>query len=650
MHLNALLLALCSSLTHASEWHLEETQLRWRGGFVTVAEARWGDLPLDGPPVVRHPLSNGGPKANLPVLHPSARMTATLSMEEAADRVEEGWRSRPVHRGTRVLFPEDGVATLAWRFPLRAAGMTWTVWVDAHRGTLLDAQPETWSARTWVFDPNPVQSDLIPVDVPGVSDTSSFAGWYSEVVSCTAWDIDPRPFGERTCLEWAPQAKPGPGGDLFHYPDEGSTTDPFTEGQVYVHLHEFASWAHRRFGLYLGQPIQVFTNFPLTNAFFGDFDGDGQRDLSFGVSDDGYNFGHDVDVVVHEYGHALVRLMAGSMWMQSDELGLDWTPGALNEGVADTFAMIHNPDPILAEGLGRSERWERGIRDHSVPRACPGSLQSQVHRSGQVWGSTMWRLVDHPDVGPDLVADLLVGAVSSWSNSTDWPDAASSFLQAAEILEDKGLIDEITSSVIEQVIADSGMLDCERIVDLSSVPTMRQSLINYGLDGPYQRVPAGVQFKHPIGVGVDRIRLNVRDFTGAEAGTGLAIYLRMDEPIRHETSRVEGLGLRHATPVDFDAVVEVDESSGTILIDAETLPGFEPGGVVHGSLASINRSRGILDVAYSSVAIDAEALMVTGSVELESVTEGGCQVAPAPPRWLWVCLIPVIVRLRRSRS
>ena len=114
-------------------------------------------------------------------------------------------------------------------------------------------------------------------------------------------------------------------------------------------------------------------------------------------------------MIVHEYGHALVRQMAGSMWMQADELGLDWTPGALNEGVADTFAMIHNPDPILAEGMGRSDRWEDGIRDLSVERTCPSDLQSQVHRSGRVWGSTMWRLVSHPRIGPDVVAGYWLG-------------------------------------------------------------------------------------------------------------------------------------------------------------------------------------------------------------------------------------------------
>ena len=456
-------------------------------------------------------------------------------------------------------------------------------------------------------------------------------------------------------LEWAPQAKASLSGDFFYLPAEGETEDPFTEGQVYVHLHEIAAWANTNFGLHLQRPIQVFTNFPLTNAFFGDFDGDGTRDLSFGISDDGYNFGHDADVVVHEFGHALVRQMAGSMWMQADELGLDWTPGALNEGVADTFAMVHNPDPILAEAMSRSDRWEKGIRDLSVERRCPDDLHSQVHKSGQVWGSTMWRLVSHPDVGPDVVAELLVGAVSTWSNDTDWPDAGASFLDAGDRLLEVGAIDAAAREAIEETISASGMLECERIVDLAEVDAMRLTLINYGLGGDYERVPAGVQFKHYIDPGADRVRISISDFSGADSGTGMAVYLRMDAPIHHETTRVEGLGLHHAIPRDFDAVFEFDEATGELWIDADVLPGFEPGGVLHGSVAAINRSRGLMDVAYSTVVLHADVYMAAGQLEVQGEATEGCatasrQAGHRTPFAILCVLMAVMLRARRQVS
>lgn len=648
---------LWSSLALSAQWSTEGTTVRWAGGRITFERAELDGIPLDGPPMVVWSADEQGavtrvrslPRVDTDSLQPA------VSEQDAAEQVAFGWGEHPLQRGTLALFPVGERARLAWRFHVAQAGKTWRVWVDARTASVLHAQPETWSARAWIYDSSPLDVDLLAVDVPGLTSDRHLAGVYSDVGSCVSWSIDPRPFGDRLCLEWAPQAKATLSGDFFYEPDEGETHDPFTEGQVYVHLHEFADWANASFGLRLDEPIQVFTNFPLTNAFFGDFDGDGTRDLSFGVSDDGYNFGHDVDIIVHEYGHALVRKMAGSMWMQADELGLDWTPGALNEGVADTFAMIHNPDPILAESMARSDRWDKGIRDLSVERSCPGDLQSQVHRSGRVWGATMWRLIAHPSVGPDTVSELLVGAVSTWSNDTDWPDAGGSIIAVARRLADVGAIDRAAQDVIEDTIEASGMLDCERIVDLSTTDAMRVTMLNYGLGGEYERVPAGVQFMHPLAPGVDRVRIGLRNFSGAGAGTGLAVYLRMDEPIEHETTRVEGLGLHHAIPVEFDAVYELDESDGEIWVDVDALPGFSGGGVLHGSLAAVNRTRGFMDVAYSSVVVHAEAYMATGRVEVQSeTTTGGCATAPAstPLRSavLWLGILVVSGRGIRRRT
>ena len=102
----------------------------------------------------------------------------------------------------------------------------------------------------------------------------------------------------------------------------------------------------------------------------------------------------------------------------------------------------------------------------------------------------MRRLVSHPRIGPDVVAEPLVGAVSTWSNDTDWPDAAASFVGAARRLRDVGVIDEDALAVVEETIEASGMLDCERIIDLATTGAMRVTLLNYGLGGEYERVPA----------------------------------------------------------------------------------------------------------------------------------------------------------------
>jgi hypothetical protein len=608
-----------------SGWAVDAQVITWAGGEIIQERGSVAGIPLVGPPRVRTRDLQGRPWRTLqpwPDLG-GVSLDPIVSMEVAAEEVASGWGVFPRRRGTLALFPDGRQAHLAWEFGIHAAGSDWSVWVDAADGTVFHAEAASWSATGAIYDPNPVDADLEYVELLGLSDPLQMSGQFAFATTCTEWEIDLKPFGKRVCLSWAHASKATLLGDHIHTPEEGASEDPFTEVQVYHHVDKISRWAATEFGLSLGRPIQIFTNFPLTNAFFGDFNDDGTRDLSFGISDDGFNLGYDSDVVYHEFGHALVRRLAGGMWMKADTLGVDWTPGALNEGVADTFAMIMNPDPLLAESMARSERWDRAIRDLSYARICPDDLQSQVHRSGTIWASTTWAMIDDTRIGPDLMAQLLVAAVSGWSNSTDWPDAGRSIIDAAEQLLVQGVIEAETAAAIELHIEGSGMLDCERIVDLEAVPAMKLSLINYGLSGDYERVAAGVQFRHWVPPEADHLRLKVSDFSGVEDGTGLAVTIRLGSPVAHDTMRVEGLGLHHAVVVDFDAVFEVDTEDAELIIDADTVAGFEPGMEVFGSVASINRSRVPMDVAYASVVLSADAVLKTGSQSID-VEGGGC--------------------------
>lgn len=642
------------ALAGLPEWQIDRQDLHWAGGTIVQERAALGELLLDAPPRVRRLDLHGrqvGQVAEFPDV-PVITLEPTVSAETAAEEVTLGWGTVPYDRGTLTLFPDGHSARLAWRFHVRAAGSIWSVRVDAQDGTVFHAAAESWSASANVYDPNPTVSALSRAELLGLTDDLTLAGQFAYATTCTDWDIDPRPFGARVCLEWAAVSKATLLGDHLYLPNEGELDDPFTEGQVYYHVDKISRWAATEFGLKLAQPIQLFTNFPLTNAFFGDFNDDGVRDLSFGISDDGYNLGYDSDVVYHEYGHALVRRLAGSLWMQADVLGLDWTPGALNEGVADTFAMIHNPDPLLAESMARSDRWERAIRDLEPERSCPNDLQSQVHRSGQIWGSTTWRMIDDDRIGPDLMAQLLVGAVSGWSNSTDWPDAGQSLIDAATELADQAVIDDQTHAAVVDHVEASGMLDCERIIDLEVTPAMRSTLINYGLGGEYERVAAGVQFRHRLPAEAKQVRLNISDFSGVEVGTGLAVYIRLGAPVEHETMRVEGIGLHHAVPVRFDAVFEIDEVQAELRLDSNTVPGLEPGMDVYGSIASINRSRPPMDVTYVSAVLSASATIDAGG-QTVGAPSAGCAAVPLSGLrtdlfYLMFGLLLIVINRRRS--
>ena len=154
---------------------------------------------------------------------------------------------------------------------MAAADTIWLVWVDANDGIVFHAEADSWTSDTWTYDPNPTQGELERHELIGLESSDYLAGQYVFATTCVDWLIDPRPFGDRVCLDWAHRSKSSPTGDHFYPPNEGSVSDPFTEGQVYVYVDRIARWANSNFGLWLGEPIQVFTNFPLTNAFFGDF-------------------------------------------------------------------------------------------------------------------------------------------------------------------------------------------------------------------------------------------------------------------------------------------------------------------------------------------------------------------------------------------
>jgi hypothetical protein len=650
---NILFLILSTAGAAESDWTHNHSRLSWLGGHVTHTRSTYRNLPIDGPPEVVFTDTAGATVDAIGARprHIPANLSPSISAQYAATIAADNWYAPTPSRGTLVLLQDNDTTHLAWRFRIEAAEQIWTTWLDAHSGETLASEADSWSTQGWVYDPNPAVSELSSEQLLGLDENKNLRGHFAFATDCIEWRIDPKPYGERVCVDWEHAAKATADGNFYIEPNHGELYDPFAEVQAYFHADRIARWLNDRFGIYLGYSLQIFTNFPLTNAFFGDFDDDGDRDISFGISDDGFNLAYDSDVVYHEFGHGIVRNLAGSMWMQADTLGNDWTPGALNEGVADTFAMILNPDPLLAESLGASDRWDLAIRDLERDRICPDNLQSQVHRSGEIWGSMAWNLISDPRIGEDLTADLLVGTIAGWGNGTNWTDAGWSLIETAETLFNDQLIDQESLDAITQHVANSGMLDCERIIDLQQTETSQQYLMNLGLDGPYGRIPGGVQFQYQTPAESNEFHINIQDFTGFDAQTGLAVYLRAGSPVEHEATRIEGLGLHHAIPVLYDTVFEINESSATIVLNDNSEPPLIPGERYFWSIATINQGRTPMDVAYSKVTVQAQALI--GDITSPAISKSvGCTTRPSQPdnRFIWLITVGVLIITRRSRT
>lgn len=89
------------------------------------------------------------------------------------------------------------------------------------------------------------------------------------------------------------------------------------------------------------------------------------------------------DVVMHEYGH-------GINYNLYEWLGGAMNNGSLQEGYADTWALVNTQYPILGQGFfGTSDSWVRNY-DGSDPRVFPDDLDGEVHDNGEIIAGCWW--------------------------------------------------------------------------------------------------------------------------------------------------------------------------------------------------------------------------------------------------------------------
>jgi MYXO-CTERM domain-containing protein len=128
---------------------------------------------------------------------------------------------------------------------------------------------------------------------------------------------------------------------------------------------------------------------PLLSTTFG-LDGDamwfGQGTLA--------DFGYDGDVVYHEFGHFLVsrtiKLGGGTV---SDEYGLSYSPGGLNEGIADIISFFLTNDPELGEYTATGIAIKgKGIRSMTNTFKFPDAITGEVHQDSEPFSAAVFEV------------------------------------------------------------------------------------------------------------------------------------------------------------------------------------------------------------------------------------------------------------------
>jgi hypothetical protein len=271
--------------------------------------------------------------------------------------------------------------------------------------------------------------------------------------------------------------------------DINDQEDSFAELMMYHHVngvHDYFRDTHGYDGLDF--PLDAIVNvsfkaqgewqsFP--NAAFmpeRTMDAFGMPSREFGAimfgQGDGIDFSYDASVIFHEYTHAMVGIsrLHGEF---TDEQGLNNTPGAINEAVADYFAATILNAPLIGPyALG-----EYG-RDLAEPRRCPEDLTTEIHADGKIVGSALWSVREA--VGADVADAAAFAAVQLSSISTGFEEFGALVLaEATRISPDK-------AGAVEQILDDHGLLGCERVQTWRDVNLVATTGLPHAVGGTQQ--------------------------------------------------------------------------------------------------------------------------------------------------------------------
>jgi hypothetical protein len=435
------------------------------------------DLPIEGTFVTEH--IDKRTDAVVSVTDRAVKLPATLAVQPRVDarqagRIAEQRVGLLTPRGDidseLVYLPLDDQLRLTWKITLPALEPLgdWLVYVDALDGKVLKVQDliryectiPPPSPGGCVFDPNPVVEQCswagladngdadsplltslrVGVGLPGLQTSANPLGQLiGEYVDLTAPGIHDAYLPAGVCQE-----------SSFVY-DTTRSDDCFEEVMCYYHVD-----AVQRKVQDLGftgpkaiydSPIPIHAHYmPDANAFYSGWD----RGLHFG--DGGVDLAEDGDVIVHEYGHALL----------DDQVpGIATYEGAcIHEGFADVLSALvffeHNCDEAcLGEWVNAAA--QSCFRRTDSTKHYPEDMGWwDPHEDGEIWSGAIWGLFEA--LGGDLAArdkvlTLVLEGHFFLDPSSGLRDAASAVMAA-----DEGLYGGADVSIIEAVFAGRGLV------------------------------------------------------------------------------------------------------------------------------------------------------------------------------------------------
>ncbi|MCF8257974.1 MAG: hypothetical protein K9J06_10480 [Flavobacteriales bacterium] len=168
--------------------------------------------------------------------------------------------------------------------------------------------------------------------------------------------------------------------------------------------------------------------------------------LSFGEG--GVDDAEDADVIIHEYGHAIMHSAAPLSNVGTERRALD-------EAIGDYFASSYSRsinDSRWADVFtwdGHNEYWTG--RSTLSTKHYPEHLQQNIYSDAPIWSATLMQIWN--DIGREATDAIMLQAAYSFSMGMTMPQAALLFLQA-----DTLLFDGAHSGPIHQHMYDRGLI------------------------------------------------------------------------------------------------------------------------------------------------------------------------------------------------
>lgn len=215
-------------------------------------------------------------------------------------------------------------------------------------------------------------------------------------------------------------------------------------------------------------PLQPFQNafFSPANPIFSAVFGLNGSAMWFGqgpVND----YSYDGDVVYHEFTHAVVEAtvqLVGTPHM--DEYGTSFSPGGMNEGLADYFSSAITGDGDVGEYASQDFfPGSTAIRSLTNPDACPGDIGGEVHQDATLFSGSIW------DVRVTLEASdqaKLDQAVFAAMNAAPTGDLSYEDMAALIIEQAKTIVGDPAAQALSEAFTKRGLLPrCTRILEFT---------------------------------------------------------------------------------------------------------------------------------------------------------------------------------------